>query len=455
MAKNVRLDLTVGNPMKQILLFSLPLVLGSLFQQLYSFVDTIMVGRLIGNEALAAVGSVSSLNFLVIGFVGGTCSGFSIPLAKSIGAKNREEFQKYLWNGVWISMILAVIMVFLTNGLRGSLLRLINTPADIFENADAYIRILFCGIPITILYNFTAGILRASGDSRRPTNHLMLSSCINIVLDYIFIVPLSMGVTGAAVATVLSQLFSGLLNLRWIVFKTDLIAGSGANRRISGYHMGQLCKIGFPMGFDTCIVGLGSVAMQSAINTLGTAAVTGQVAGEKVRQIFTIPMSSVGAGMATFAGQNDGAKLYGRLKEGLKAAISLQLMYSLLACLVINLGKGSFVSLILGSDSGQAGIYAGNYLTVMSFLFWVNGTMFALRNTLTGMGYSAYSVFSGICELIGKSLGGLMAVKWFGFWGICIATPLAWFLAMVYCGILVRHFLKQRLAGVSAAETAC
>ena len=445
MAKN-RLDLTTGTPIKQILLFSLPLVMGSLFQQMYSFVDTIMVGRLISSEALAAVGSVSSLNFLVIGFVGGTCSGFAIPLAKSIGAKDAINFQKFLWNGIWISLILAAFMTVLTNLLIYPLLHLINTPADILENSARYIRILFCGIPVTILYNFTAAILRASGDSQRPTNHLLISSCINIVLDYICIVPLRMGVAGAALATVSSQLFSGLLNLRWIVFKTDLLHGSEGHRAPSAYHLGQLCKIGFPMGFDTCIVGLGSVAMQSAINTLGTAAVTGQVAGEKVRQIFTIPMSSVGAGMATFAGQNDGAKRYDRLKEGLKGAITLQLCYSLMACLVINVGKGSFVSLILGPDSGQPGIYATQYLTVMSFLFWVNGTMFALRNTLTGMGYSAYSVFSGICELIGKCVGGLLAVKWLGFWGICVATPLAWFLAMVYCGILARHFLKKRLA---------
>lgn len=441
-----RMDLTTGNPMKQILLFSLPLVLGSLFQQLYSFVDTIMVGRLISNDALAAVGSVSSLNFLVIGFVGGTCSGFAIPLAKSIGAKNTEDFQTYLWNGCWICILLAAFMTLLTNLLTYPLLHLIHTPEDILSDAARYIRILFWGIPVTILYNYTAGILRASGDSQRPTNHLLISSCINIILDYICIVPLSMGVAGAALATVSSQLLSGLLNLRWIVYKTDLLTGSRTYCRPSGYHLGQLCKIGFPMGFDTCIVGLGSVAMQSAINTLGTAAVTGQVAGEKIRQIFTIPMSSVGAGMATFAGQNDGAKRYDRLNAGLKGAVTLQLCYSAIACLVINLGKGSFVSLILGPGSGQPGIYAAQYLTVMSVLFWVNGTMFALRNMLTGMGYSAYSVFSGICELIGKSVGGLLAVKWFGFWGICIATPLAWFLAMIYCGILVRHFLGKRLA---------
>ena len=445
MGNNRRMDLTTGKPIRQILLFSLPLVMGSLFQQLYSFVDTIMVGRLISNDALAAVGSVSSLNFLVIGFVGGTCSGFTIPLAKAIGAKNTVEFQKYLWNGCWICLMLAALMTLLTNGLTHFLLELINTPEDIFEQSASYIRILFCGIPITILYNYTSGILRASGDSQRPTNHLLISSLLNIILDYICIVPLSMGVVGAAVATVSSQLVSGLLNLRWIVFKTDLLKDSQGQKSPSAYHLGQLCKIGFPMGFDTCIVGLGSVTMQSAINTLGTAAVTGQIAGEKVRQIFTIPMHSIGTGMATFAGQNDGAKRYDRLKEGLRGAITLQLCYSAIGFVVIGLGKNAFASLILGSNAGQPAIYAAQYLTVMSFLFWVNGTMFALRNTLTGMGYSAYSVFSGICELIGKSIGGFLAVKWFGFWGICIATPLAWFLAMVYCGILVRHFLGQRL----------
>ena len=450
---NKRLDLTTGNPAAQILRFSLPLVIGSLFQQLYSFVDTIMVGRLISNAALAAVGSVSSLNFLVIGFVGGTCSGFAIPFAKAIGAKDKEESQRFLWNGCWISLILAAVMTLLTNLLVFPLLHLINTPADILADSARYIRILFWGIPITILYNFTAAILRASGDSQRPTNHLLISSCLNIVLDYICIVPLGMGVSGAALATVSSQLLSGLMNLRWIVYKTDLLQDSEGCRKPSSAHLTQLCKVGFPMGFDICIVGLGSVAMQSAINTLGTAAVAGQVTGEKVRQLFTIPMSSVGTGMATFAGQNDGAKRYDRLKEGLKGAIIIQLCYSLMACVIINLGKGSFVSLILGPDSGQAGIHAAQYLTVMSLLFWVNGTMFVLRNTLTGMGYSGYSVFSGICELIGKALGGILAVTWFGFWGICIATPLAWFLAMVYCGILVRHFLRKRLAAPISTDT--
>lgn len=445
MASTNRIDLTTGSPIKQILRFSLPLVMGSFFQQMYSFVDTIMVGRLIGNDALAAVGSVSALNLVVLGFTNGTCAGFGIPLAKAIGAKDAPEFKRYLWNGIWISLLLSVIMAVLTSCFVEPMLRLIMIPADIYDRSLTYIRIIFWFIPTTVLYNFSSAVLRATGDSRRPTNHLLFSSCLNIVLDYIFIVPLSMDVAGAALATVLSQLLSGLLNLRWILFKTDLLHHSRGLRKLSLAHSQELCRVGFPMGFDHAFVMLGSVVMQGAINTLGTTAVTGQTAGEKVRQLFTIPMSSVGTGMATYVGQNDGAKKYDRLQSGIRSALTLQFCYSILACLVMNLGKGAFVSLILGRDSGQAGIYAQQYLTVMSLLLFVQGFMMVLRNTLQGMGYSGQAVLNGMFEMVGKIIGSFLAVKWFGFMGICIATPLAWLLGMIYCAILVNHYVKQRL----------
>lgn len=449
-ATNNRLDLTVGSPVKQILLFSLPLVLGSFFQQMYAFVDTIMVGRLISNNALAAVGSVSALNLVVLGFTSGTCAGFTIPLAKAMGAKDIREFKCYLWNGIWISLLLSVTIAVLASILVEPMLKLIRIPGDIYDQALTYIRIIFWFIPTTVLYNFSASVLRATGDSRRPTNHLLISSCLNVVLDYVFIVPFSMGVGGAALATVLSQFLSGLLNLRWIVLKTDLMKDSAGCRRFSPSHASALCKAGFPMGFDHAFVMLGSVVMQGAINTLGTTAVTGQTAGEKVRQLFTIPMTSIGTGMATYTGQNDGAKRYDRLQTGIRSALILQLCYSILACLVLNLGKGAFVSLILGRDSGQAGIYAQQYLTVMSVLLFVQGFMMVLRNTLQGMGYSAQAVLNGMFEMVGKIIGSFIAVKWFGFLGICIATPLAWLLGMIYCAILVRYYVKQRLQSVSA-----
>lgn len=223
MAKKGTMDLTQGSPIRQILLFSLPLVMGTLFQQLYSFVDTVMVGRLIGEDALAAVGTTYSLTFLTIGFVQGACVGFGIPLAQSVGAKNSEDFKRYFWNGTWLCLLLSAVMTVLTFLLAEPLLRLIQTPEEILSDAVRYIQVIFLGIPATILYNFCAGALRAAGDSQRPTYFLLATSFLNIVLDYVFIALIPMGVAGAALATVLSQLASGLLNLGWMVFKTDLL----------------------------------------------------------------------------------------------------------------------------------------------------------------------------------------------------------------------------------------
>ena len=268
MASKSAMDLTSGKPIRQLLLFSLPLIAGTLFQQMYSFVDTVMVGRLIGSNALAAVGATYSLYFLTLGFVQGSCVGFGIPLAQAVGAKDPEEFKRYFFNGVWLCLITAAVVTGLMTALTGTLLRLIHTPQEIFEDAFTYIRIIFLGIPCSVLYNFCAGALRATGDSQRPTQFLLFSSCLNIVLDYVFIVPIPMGVAGAALATVLSQLVSGLMNLYWLVFRTDCLKNCRGLRRFSGTHILQLCKVGYPMGFDHSVSALGMVIMQYAINSL-------------------------------------------------------------------------------------------------------------------------------------------------------------------------------------------
>ena len=445
MAKTNTMDLTTGRPIKQLLLFSLPLVAGTLFQQLYSFVDTVMVGRLISNDALAAVGTTYSLNFLTLGFVQGACVGFGIPLAKAVGARDAADFKWYFFSGVWLCVLMGAVMTLGTLALAGPLLRMINTPEDIFSDALTYIRVIFLGIPASILYNFCAGALRAAGDSQRPTYFLLFSSCLNIVLDYVFIVPIPMGVAGAALATVLSQLVSGLLNLFWLAKKTDFLKNCAGLRRPSGAHLGHLCKVGFPMGFEYSISALGAVVMQGAINSLGTAAVTGQTAGEKIRQMFTLPMESVGMGMATYAGQNDGAKRYDRIKEGIRAGLTIQLTYCVAAWLVIFLGKGAFTALVLGPGSGEAGRLSVQYLTHISLLFCIHGSLMIMRNTLQGMGYSIHAVLSGVGELAGRALGGWLAMQYFGFLGICYANPLAWGFALIYCTCMVVHFLGKRL----------
>lgn len=439
------MDLTQGRPITQILLFSLPLVLGTLFQQLYSFVDTIMVGRLISTNALAAVGAAYSLNFLTLGFIQGACVGFGIPLAQSVGAKDEKEFKRFYWNAAWICILLAVIMTIVTTLAVKPLLLVVHTPEDIFEQAVTYVRIIFLGIPAAILYNFSSSALRAVGDSKHPFYFLVFSSLLNIALDYLLIVPIPMGVAGAALATVVSQFVSGLLNLFWLIFKTDFLKESDGLRKISGRHMKRLCIVGFPMGFEYSISAIGAVIMQSAINSLGSVAVAGQTAGEKIRQMFTLPMESVGMGMATYVGQNDGAKRYDRIKRGIGSGLVIQWTYCIVVWVIIFFGKRAFSTLVLGTEAVAETALSVQYLTHMSALFFIHGALMIMRNTLQGMGYSTHAVLSGVGELIGRSVGGMMATAWFGFIGICYANPLAWGLALIYCSIMVTHFLKKRL----------
>lgn len=451
MARTTAMDLTKGRPIRQILLFSLPLVAGTLFQQLYSFVDTIMVGRLIGEDALAAVGTTYSLHFLTLGFVQGACVGFAIPLAQAIGAQDARGFRRYFWNGVWLCTALAAVMTALTFALAGPLLTLIQTPAEIFADARRYIGIIFLGIPATVLYNFSAGALRASGDSRRPTLFLLVSSLLNILLDYVFIVPIPLGVAGAALATVLSQLVSGLLNLFWLAAKTDLLAGSAGLRGFSRLHAAKLCVIGFPMGFEYSVSAIGAVVLQGAINSLGTAAIAGQTAGEKIRQMFTLPMESVGMGMATYAGQNDGARRYDRIRAGIKAGLCIQWIYYAAAWAALFFGKRPFTALVLGAGEGEAAALSVQYLAIISTLFCIHGSLMIFRNTLQGMGYSLHAVLSGVGELLGRALGSALAVATpLGFVGVCLANPLAWGLALCYCIGMTTHFLRRR---ESAAQT--
>ena len=444
MAKTNTMDLTQGRPLVQIAFFSLPLILGTLFQQLYSFVDTVMVGRFLGDMALAAVGTTWSLNFLTLGFVNGSCVGFAIPLAQAMGARDPAEFKRYFWNGVWLCLGLSILVTALMVVLAKPLLLMIRTPADILADAVTYIRVIFLGIPASVLYNFCAATLRSAGDSRRPTVFLLVSSILNIQLDYLFIARIPMGVLGAALATVLSQLVSGLLNLGWILSRTTLLRGSRSLRAPSKHHLKVLCKVGFPMGMDHSFSALGMVFLQGAINSLGAAAIAGQATGEKIRQMFTTPMESVGMGVVTYAGQNVGAGRYDRVRSGVKAGLAIQWSYSAAVWLVIFFGKTSFVRLVLGAEAGDSAALAVQYLAIISCLFPIHGSLMVLRNTLQGMGHSIHGVCSGISEMIGRALGSWLSVAVLGFVGVSLCNPIAWSFGLIYCLVVLRRKLYRK-----------
>ena len=440
-------DLTVGKPLFQILRFALPLVLGTLFQQLYSFADTVIVGRCLGTDALGAVGTTYSLNFLILGFVQGACVGFGIPVAETFGAKDKGGLRKYLFNGALLCVVLSVVFTISTTLMAGPLLQLIHTPEELYADAVLYIRILFLGIPATVLYNYASSVLRAMGDSQHPFYFLLVASVLNIGLDYLLIVSMGMGVDGAALATVLSQLLSGGLCVFWFFTRTakqEELTFRGQSSLLSAGHCKRLAYIGFPMGFEYSVSAIGAVIMQDAINLLGSTAVAAQTAGEKIRQMFTLPMESVGMAMATYVGQNHGAHRTDRIKQGIKDGCTIQLTYCVAAWVVIFFVKPYAVGLVLGDADPAVTAGAIQYLAIMSMLFCFHGLLMIFRNTLQGLGYSVQAIISGVGELIGRSLGGLLAVKTgLGYVGICLSNPFAWGLAMLYCMFMVRRMLKR------------
>ena len=440
-------DLTVGKPLFQILRFALPLVLGTLFQQLYSFADTVIVGQCLGTDALGAVGTTYSLNFLILGFVQGACVGFGIPVAETFGAKDQGGLRKYLFNGALLCVVLSVVFTLFTTLMAGPLLQLIHTPEELYADAVLYIRIIFLGIPATVLYNYASSVLRAMGDSQHPFYFLLAASVLNIGLDYLLIVPMGMGVDGAALATVLSQLLSGGLCAFWFFTRTakqEELTFRGQSSLLSAGHCKRLAYIGFPMGFEYSVSAIGAVIMQDAINLLGSTAVAAQTAGEKIRQMFTLPMESVGMAMATYVGQNHGAHRTDRIKQGIKDGCTIQLTYCVAAWVVIFFVKPYAVGLVLGDADPTVTAGAIQYLAIMSLLFCFHGLLMIFRNTLQGLGYSVQAIISGVGELIGRSLGGLLAVKTgLGYVGICLSNPFAWGLAMLYCMFMVRRVLKR------------
>ena len=442
--KQKSMDLTVGHPLKQILLFALPLVFGTMFQQLYSFADTVIVGRCLGIDALAAVGATYSLHFLILGFVQGACVGFGIPLAQSFGAGEKRELHRFLWNGFWVGSFFSVLLTVGTVILAAPLMAAMNTPENIFSMGVSYIRILFLGIPASILYNYSASVLRALGDSRHPFYFLLFSSILNVVLDYVFITDFHTGVEGAAAATVISQLVSGLLNTWWMFRRMELIEIRREDMSLSFRHIRKLCIIGLPMGVEYSVSAVGAILLQDAINILGRGAVAAQTAGEKIRQMFTLPMESIGMAMATYAGQNFGAGRMDRIKRGIRDGIVIQALYCAVVWVILLLMKGILVQLVLGSGSIQVARNAEKYLMICSCLFLLHGLLMIFRNVLQGMGYAGHAVLSGIWELAGRGLGGWIAVSGAGFTAVCFANPMAWGFALCYCAVMVLWFLKRK-----------
>lgn len=423
-------DLTTGSPFRLILGFAVPLLFGMLFQQFYSMVDTIIVGRALGSGALAAVGSTGSVNFMIIGFCMGVCNGFAIPVAQMFGARDYRALRKYVTNSALLSVIFAVAMTAATCIFCRQILEWMDTPADIIEDAYSYIFIIFAGIPVIYLYNLLSAIIRSLGDSRSPLIFLGISSVLNILLDLLLVMP--MGVAGTAVATVVAQGISGVLCLFYMKRKFDILRFEREDWKLEKRYVIRLCGMGIPMGLQYSITAIGSVVLQTAVNSLGSLAVASVTAASRISQFFCCMFDALGSTMATFAGQNIGAKKLERVDAGIRTSALIGTVYSLAAFGVLFF-FGKNISLLFVDSTETDIISNAHQMLTVNALFYV-AVMFVnvVRFAIQGMGYSKLAILAGVCEMIARSVVGFVFVPVFGYNAVCFANPVAWIMADLF-----------------------
>ena len=445
-------DMTNGSPSKHILGFAVPMLFGMLFQQFYNLVDTIIVGKTLGVEALAGVGATGSINFMIIGFCMGVCNGFVIPVAQCFGAKKPADLRKYVFNGYICSIVFAIVLTLASVIFCRRILIIMNTPADIIDHAYNYIVVIFIGIPTVFLYNMVSGVIRSLGDSKTPVVFLVLSSIINVVLDFFLILVCKMGVAGAGWATVTSQLISGLTCLIYMYKKYDILKGDKSERVLDRRFITNLCMNGVPMGLQYSITAIGSTILQAAVNTLGSTYVAAMTAGSKMFNFTCCPFDALGSTMATYAGQNVGAAKIKRLGQGVRSAMIIGSVYSVLSLIALYFTT-DYIALLFVNASETTIIALTRQFILASACFYIPLTGVNLvRFCIQGMGFSVFAISAGILEMIGRAFAAIILIPSIGFMGACLASPIAWiaadaflFPAFIHCAkkLNARHNIKS------------
>ena len=426
-------DLTSGSPLKVILMFTLPLVLGNLFQQFYALADTIIVGRFCGVGALASVGATGSVNYLILGFVIGVCNGFAIPIAQMFGARDYSDLRRHVANAAWLCIAGSVVLTISTVTLTRPMMQLMQTPDDIIDGAVIYIGWIFAGIPFIFLYNMVAAIMRALGDSKTPLYFLILTSALNIGLDLLFIIPFQMGVLGAALATDISQVISGVLSFIYLSRKFDVLKMQKADFAYSKKACARLLGIGIPMGLQCSITAIGSVIMQWAVNVLGSTAVAAVTAAGKTQSLLTVPMESVGTAMATYAGQNLGASRMDRVRQGVNSAMLIILIYGVASAFVLHFTDVQIMGLFLDTAKEVDIVAMGReYLFWNSVFFVPLGALIVWRYTIQGLGFSTLAMMAGVAEMVARTVVAIALVPVLGYFGAELSNPAAWIAACVF-----------------------
>ena len=429
-------DMTQGNPISLILKFSIPLILGNLFQQLYNMVDTIIVGRALGLNSLTAVAATTSLNFLIVGFVLGVCSGLAIPVAQRFGAGDYKKMRNYVANAAYLAIALAMVLTVITTGCCHIILRWMKTPENILAESYAYFWVICLGIPFTFLYNTVSGIIRALGDSRTPFYFLVISTILNIILDLVFIITLHWGVAGAAWATIIAQALSGVMCLIYMKKKYSILKSSPEERKLNFRAMATLLMNGVPMGLQYSITAIGTIMLQSSVNVLDAVYVSAYAAAMKVKQLAMAPFDGIANACSTFCSQNLGAGKLDRIWKGVKNGVGIGLVYAVAIAFVLFFIGSEIAWMFVDRSETEVLAAVQLMLSCAAFFYPVLSILNCVRMTLQGMGFGAIAIFAGWLELAARAMMALLVIPKFGYIAVCFTDQAAWVVAAVFVVIV-------------------
>ncbi len=432
----------VGNPLKTIILFALPIMASSMLQYNYSLVDNIIVGRYVSNEALAAVGSVGAINSFIIGAALGLTSGFSIPVAHAYGANDDRKASRFAGNSIALAFIIGSIFAVIAHILSAPLLRLIGTPVEIIDLSGAYLNILYYGIPFQMLSNNFTAISRSVGESKKPLYFFSFTVALNVFLDLLFVKVFSWGVEGAAAATLICHMTAAGLNGAYVLFflkkirfvKKDLIP----DKRIS---LKQI-SLGIPVSLQFTMTSVGSMCLQSVVNSFGTNVIAGFTAAGRVEGLTNIPMSGLGVATQTFVGQNYGAKNYTRIRQSVKRIFLLDLAVSVIMSITLYLIAEPVVMLFMDEFNPEIMAAAKRYILAIAQCYSLVAVLFVMRNTLQGLGFTFANSVAGVGEFFGRLLVAFVLTPLLGFDAVCYAGPAAWLMADI--PLIIIYIIKQK-----------
>ena len=419
-------DLTVGEPARLIFYFTLPLLAGNVFQQLFGFVDTLIVGRFLGVEALAAVGCTGSLMFLMLGFVMGATSGFSIYTGQRFGAKDYAGIRYSVIVCLVLSVIMSIILAIIGVAYCRELLIFMDTPPEILDGAYSFIKIIYGGVAGFVLIQMQTNLIRALGDSRAPTIIQAATLCINIALEPVAIILLELGIPGAAGATIVSLILGNIICAIYIKRKIPLLHVRKEDFKFDKAVILEHLKIGLPMGFQSSIIAIGAVVLQIALNGLGPVAVASYAAAQRVDSIAVMPMMSFGVAIAAYTAQNFGAQKFARINDGVKKTVWMSCSFSIAVAIFNILFGAEIIKLFVGEGQEQIIQYGQLFLTVNGLSYWALALLFIFRFTLQGLGQALVPTFAGAVELVMRIVAAIVLVEYWGFLGACLAAPMAW-----------------------------